>query len=186
MEEYYNEIVQNLDKPDKLSELLSVDIDRVDDRGRSVLHRAVICNDVMVMNHLLQNRAAINKTDNFGWTALHFASVRGSTDECRILLRNEAKCDIQATGGWTALHMAVMNVHYDVALLLLRNGARSDIGNIDGHDALCCANAEAIRQAIIKYRIMLPMQQCAKHIEQTLGKTDLYERNIWRIIWPYI
>jgi len=183
--EYYNEIVQNLDKPDKLSELLSVDIDRVDNRGDTALHVAACSNNGVVIKHLLRNRAAINKKNIMGWTALHETAFYNNVEACAELLQQGAQINEKNIVGSTALHLAVKNNH-DIVIFLLRNGALCDIEDNNGYYAQDYSKDDKMYQLLFKYKNMLPIQQCAKHIEQSLGKTDLYERNIWRVIWPYI
>jgi ankyrin repeat protein len=72
------------------------------------LHRAVIANNVAVVERLVSAKVDVNVCDQNGWTALHFAALEGYHDIVKVLL--EAKADIAICNldeHETALHLAV-------------------------------------------------------------------------------
>ncbi len=95
------------------------DLDRKDDRGATVLHRAVGAGtDVGPVLQLLDLGVALDEPDRFGWTALHVASAYGHTDIARALLDRGARPDRLTAQGRTPLDFAITNNHYDLVELL--------------------------------------------------------------------
>jgi len=89
------------------------------------LYRAVIANNVTIVESLISVKVDVNVCDENGWTALHFATLKGYSDIVNVLLevkedvmmRNLGECS-------TALHLAVKikgktntQVSYDMSML---------------------------------------------------------------------
>ena len=74
--------------------------------GYTVLHFAVVNNDIEIVNVLLAAGAGVNQTDNNGWTSLHFAVVHDDVEVVNILLAAGADVNQRDNGGNTPLHDA--------------------------------------------------------------------------------
>ena len=106
-----------------------------DSRGRSPLHWAVICNDAIAVETLLDFEADPNLIDNCGYVATDF--VRGSL-VCKSLL--DAKAQIRPNPdkkGRCALHHAVIRgTPIEVIDLLIDAGVDVNVADRDGETAL--------------------------------------------------
>ena len=72
------------------------------------LHRAVIANNVAIVERSVSTQVDVNVCDENGWTALHFTALEGYSDIVKVLL--EAKADVKMRNldeRSTTLHLAV-------------------------------------------------------------------------------
>lgn len=101
---------------------LDVEIDDVDESGRTALLAAAYKGRHDLVQYLLERNADINKTSNEGCTPLYIASYWGHVNIVKLFLQKGADCTI-ANNGWTPLNSASNNGHVEVVKLLLEKGA---------------------------------------------------------------
>jgi uncharacterized protein len=82
---------------------LGVDINSVDNAGRTTLIEAVFGGHPHTVQELLKRGANVNAQDADGWTALMEAASKGRADIVRILLAYGADARMKNKNGWTAL-----------------------------------------------------------------------------------
>jgi ankyrin repeat protein len=85
------------------------DVNGRDNRGETVLHRAVISDrapDYQMIRLLLRNGADVNARRQDQETPLHVAASLGITGAVRVLLEHGAQVDATTARGETPLHMA--------------------------------------------------------------------------------
>ncbi|XP_065584624.1 putative ankyrin repeat protein RF_0381, partial [Artemia franciscana] len=98
-------------------------IDAKDNQGRTALSKAVICNNLTVTAHLLENGANPNARGfHRDETVLHVASRNGNLNICQLLVLNGATIDA-SDYGVTPLSYAVAWNHISVTRYLLEKGA---------------------------------------------------------------
>lgn len=99
-----------------------IDIDAVDDEGRTVIHRAVIADDVEVIEKLLSKKANLSIKDKQGRTALHHTQWKGNYKIARLLI--VAGADVNATdyAGFTVLNYAAILGHTKLVMILIASG----------------------------------------------------------------
>jgi carbon storage regulator CsrA len=98
--------------------------EKLDQRGRSQLHDAVIDHRRGRIVELLAAGADVNGKDNCGWTPLHFAAQEQVVEIARTLLEAGAEVDSKYHSGNTPLWRAVSDYRGDGRLIeLLRQKA---------------------------------------------------------------
>ncbi|KAI9042079.1 ankyrin repeat domain-containing protein [Aspergillus affinis] len=93
--------------------------------GRTLLHQAVLGDNVGMISALLEHGANVMAQDGDGFTPLHLAAFRGNEQSASILLRNGAAASvcIPSGAGLTPIHLAVQNGHVPLVQLLIKHGA---------------------------------------------------------------
>jgi ankyrin repeat protein len=108
-------------------------INRKNQAGETLLHRAAAAGKVDEVRDLIERGALINVQCNAGWTPLHKASLKGYVEIVQLLSKHGAKTDIQSTDEHdTPLHDACSNGHLKVVQVLLEHGANPCIQNVQG------------------------------------------------------
>ena len=98
--------------------------EKLDQRGRSQLHDAVIDHRRGRIVELLAAGADVNRKDNGGWTPLHFAAQEQVVEIARTLIEAGAEVDSKDHFGNTPLWRAVSDYRGDGRLIeLLRQKA---------------------------------------------------------------
>ena len=98
--------------------------EKLDQRGRSQLHNAVIDHQGGRIVQLLAAGADVNRRDNGGWTPLHFAAQEQEVEIARTLIDAGAEVDSKDHCGNTPLWRAVSDYRGDGRLIeLLRQKA---------------------------------------------------------------
>ena len=114
-----------------------MNIDLVNDFGRTPLHCATDARHVPTIELLLDMGADPNVQDDLGINLIHDAAQTGDERLVRRLLRDE-RVDITAktVHGETALHRAAAGNHAEIVRMLLGAGVEINAKNIDGFTAL--------------------------------------------------
>ena len=98
----------------------SVDIQDLD--GRTVLHKAVIANDLTVVEKLLTKKADLTITDIHGRTALHHTQWHGNYKIARWLIAAGADMNQLDNSGFTLLNYAAIFGHARLVIALVASG----------------------------------------------------------------
>ncbi|XP_025111296.1 uncharacterized protein LOC112574436 [Pomacea canaliculata] len=143
-------------------------INKRNPKGETLLHRAAIKNDVVLLKQMLSVPGVdVNAQDNAGWSPLHEACHHGNVECVRALLKFVPKKTIDAyTSGAgklkrvdiralseekiTPLHDAVLKNHVSVVTLLLQYGGTSllQARTVLGNTPLDLARTEEMRQVL--------------------------------------
>lgn len=99
-----------------------VNVNAVDKDGRTVYHKAVIADDVEVMEKLLSKRADLNIQDKQGRTALHHTQWKGNYKIARLLIAAGADMDKPDYAGYTVLNYAAILGHTNLVVTLIASG----------------------------------------------------------------
>lgn len=105
-----------------------------DREDKTVLMRAVIEHNLLVLTHLLSAGADPSLTDAAGRTALHHAAVSGDDAGAELLIAADAPLDVRDRDERTALWYAAAHHLPDSAIVevLLRAGADTGARDIHG------------------------------------------------------
>ncbi|KAI0902853.1 ankyrin [Ustulina deusta] len=101
----------------------------------SLLHLAVVRENIDVLQLLLANGASANVKEFFNRTPLHWAAYRDYSTGVQLLLDYGADIQAAGTDGLTPLHMAAAAASFSVVNQLLDNGAETGCkgkGGVDG------------------------------------------------------
>lgn len=90
-----------------------------DDRGLTPLHVAVLCNQIAIVNYLLDYEIDIDVADSDGLTALHHACIRGHQGILLHMVHANADPTVTDTAGNTPLHCATDRGHESCVKVLL-------------------------------------------------------------------
>lgn len=99
-----------------------IDVDVVDKDGRTIFHKAVIANDLEVIEKLLTKKANLNIKDKQGRTALHHTQWKGNYKIARLLIVSGANLDEPDYAGFTILNYAAILGHTKLVIILLASG----------------------------------------------------------------
>nr|XP_009934728.1 PREDICTED: putative ankyrin repeat domain-containing protein 31 [Opisthocomus hoazin] len=130
--------------------LLSV-INRRNIYGETLLHRAVVGQDLDLVCNIIKAGGNVNVQDYAGWTALHGASVEGFYGIASELLKAGADVNARGNEQITPLQDAVKEGHYKMAELLLSYGADPLLKNELGRCALEEASDPSMRKLLESY-----------------------------------
>lgn len=112
------------------------DLHVLDDRGRSLLHWAVGCNQLEVFDNLIERGIKINKKDRDGYTSLYTAvqfNRNSLLDKLIILQENE---DWKSQQGASLLERAILDQNLSYVQKLIKNGVDIEILNKRGSSPL--------------------------------------------------
>jgi ankyrin repeat protein len=99
------------------------DVNLVDDNGRTILQKAIIADDLEVVEKLmLSKKADITIKDNQGRTALHHTQWKGNTKIARLLIANGARINEPDASGYTLLNYAAILGHIKLIQVLIAHG----------------------------------------------------------------
>jgi ankyrin repeat protein len=90
--------------------------------GRTVIHKAVISNDLAVVEKLLTKKADLTITDIHGRTALHHTQWHGNYKIARWLIAAGADMNQPDNSGFTLLNYAAIFAHARLVIALIASG----------------------------------------------------------------
>ena len=111
----------NLDLVRELCQAEEPALNDLDDLSRSVLHYAVMKNDIELMNILISAGVSPHHVDNTGATVLHYAAKNNNVQIVKCLRNFKNFEDTTDTHGRTALMWAASEGSYDVLKFMLEN-----------------------------------------------------------------
>jgi ankyrin repeat protein len=123
-------------------------------RHNSMLHRAVIANNIHDVKSIIENhKIDINYQNKDGRTALHYAAALDNSAIILYLLEHKAHLDAQDYEGWTPLHVAVNANAFDAVKILLEYHADGNVRNADDKIALDYAKNDIMRNIFMDHKI---------------------------------
>ncbi|MDD2292421.1 MAG: ankyrin repeat domain-containing protein, partial [Aliarcobacter sp.] len=99
-----------------------VNVDIQDNDGRTVIHKAVIANDLIVVEKLLTKKADLGIRDIHGRTALHHTQWHGNYKIARWLIAGGADMNLPDNSGFTLLNYAAIFGHTRLIIALIASG----------------------------------------------------------------
>ena len=108
------------------------DINSTDRSGATLLMRAVVCNDKLLVEKLIKIGADVNLVDDAKFNALHFASQDGRCEIAMILIKAGVDINAQDEYGNSPLLRAPSAATVEgkeMVELLLKNGANALLKN---------------------------------------------------------
>jgi len=115
----------------------NVDVDAVDENGRTALQLAAFDGFDEVVQVLLKNGADPRRIDGMGRTALMFASTGPHVKAVDLLLQANSPIDaVDKDEQFTAIMFAAAEGQLEVVESLLRAGANPDLRDVDSETAL--------------------------------------------------
>lgn len=100
-----------------------VSLDIQDKDGRTVVHKAVIADNLQVVEKLMIKKANLNIKDSHGRTALHHTQWKGNYEIARWLLAAGADINIPDNSGFNILNYATILGHARLVITLIKSGA---------------------------------------------------------------
>lgn len=99
-----------------------VDVNSKDKDGRTVLHKAVMADDIEVVEKILQKKPNLNIRDKQGRTALHHTQWKGNYKIAHLLAKFGADLNLPDAAGYTVLNYATILGHTKLVLVLIKSG----------------------------------------------------------------
>ena len=99
-----------------------VNVDIQDNDGRTVIHKAVIANDLLVLEKILTKKADLTLTDLHGRTALHHTQWHGNYKIARWLIAAGGDMNLPDNSGFTLLNYAAIFGHAKLVVALIASG----------------------------------------------------------------
>ena len=126
-----------------------MDVDQVDEGGRTALLLAAFNGHLQVVKILIQRGANVNHRDGVGRTALMYASTGPSPEVTRQLLSAGADPNLADNSeGFTALMFAAAEGKVGVVEVLLEHNADISLRDVDGDTALGFATQNGHRAIV--------------------------------------
>jgi len=125
----------------------------VDQSGRTVLHWAVLHDNLAAVQQLASNNKLLNATDKLGRTPLHFAA---SKEVCEALIKAGADTrlvsnnETLAYGGWNALHWAAWRGALSAVQFLATDKGLLNARDQEGCTPLLLAASREACEALLK------------------------------------
>ena len=94
--------------------------------GETLLHQAVLNNDISLAVELLDAGIDKNRSSSYGETPLYYAVAGAIHELVSLLLRAGADKNIANHKGETPLSRAIKNGHAEVVMMLLIDGMRTE------------------------------------------------------------
>ncbi|XP_023692275.2 uncharacterized protein [Paramormyrops kingsleyae] len=120
--------------------------------GETLLHLAVMDEDIHLVREILKVGACANKADYAGWTPLHVAAATSHYGIVVTLLEAGAVVNFSGDKGVTPLHDAIESGNYKIVELLLSSGANPLQRMDDGRSALDMTMDACLRKLIERYQ----------------------------------
>ncbi|PWE22120.1 hypothetical protein DF188_03135 [Aliarcobacter skirrowii] len=100
-----------------------VSLDIQDKDGRTVIHKAVIADNLQVVEKLMIKKANLDIKDNHGRTALHHTQWKGNYEIARWLISAGANLNETDNSGFNILNYAAILGHIRLVITLISSGA---------------------------------------------------------------
>ncbi|KAK4418354.1 Ankyrin repeat domain-containing protein 55 [Sesamum alatum] len=121
-----------------LIEEIKLDVDVIDDRGRTPLHHAVLHRHVDIAEYLLSVGACSSACDKWTYTPLHYAAEIGDILLLVMLMSGGASIDVESDYG-TPLQRAIAYRNKDAVEVLLDHEADADLAGREFFTPLLCS-----------------------------------------------
>src|SRR5574344_1875129 len=99
-----------------------INMDIQDKDGRTVIHKAVIADDLLVVEKLMIKKANLDIKDNHGRTALHHTQWKGNYEIARWLILAGANMNEPDNSGFNILNYAAILGHTRLVITLISSG----------------------------------------------------------------
>ena len=99
-----------------------IDVTTLDKDGKTVFHKAVIADDLEVVEKLLTKKTNLNIKDKQGRTALHHTQWKGNYKIARLLIAAGADINEPDYAGFTILNYAAILGHTRLVMVLILSG----------------------------------------------------------------
>lgn len=99
-----------------------IEINTVDKDGRTIFHKAVMSDDVEVVEKLLTKKTNLDIRDKQGRTALHHTQWKGNYKIARLLIAAGADINAADYAGFTILNYAAILGHARLVVVLIASG----------------------------------------------------------------
>ncbi|RBQ32711.1 hypothetical protein CRU92_03065 [Arcobacter sp. FW59] len=99
-----------------------VNLNIQDKDGKTVIHKAVIADDLVVVEKLMVKKANLNLQDNHGRTALHHTQWKGNYQIARWLISAGADMNLPDNSGFNILNYAAILGHTRLVITLISSG----------------------------------------------------------------
>lgn len=143
----------------------NVDINQIDENGRTAIHEAVINGSEAVVQSLIQNSIQLSILDSGGRTPLMHAAEGQNISIVKALTRAGAKADFLSQNGESSLHIAARNAEGGprILRLLLRPGTNILVEDENGLVPL----QTLLRTCQDQYRSEKDLLACVKLLSET-------------------
>lgn len=94
-------------------------VNKLDENGMTLLHKASQAGDLSTVISLLQQGADVCATGKSGWAAVHYAARAGYQEIIELLVQNDAYINVKNDSGATALDIAAQNGHFTLVKYLI-------------------------------------------------------------------
>lgn len=120
-----------------------------DDRGKTVLHYAVMGSATDVVRFLLSNESLVNQPDHYGETPLFDCARKGKLELAKMLIHHFAQVNVQNRQGELPIHLASRKGNIDLIKLLIENGSftnkKADDERLPIHEAILGGQKDVIQ-----------------------------------------
>ncbi len=99
-----------------------IDVNTLDKDGRTIYHKAVMANDIEVVEKLLTKKTNLDIKDKQGRTALHHTQWKGNYKIARLLIAAGADINAADYAGFTILNYAAILGHTKLVIVLIASG----------------------------------------------------------------
>lgn len=99
-----------------------IDVNTIDREGRTIFHKAVLSDDIEIVEKLLTKKTNLDIKDRQGRTALHHTQWKGNYKIARLLIAAGANIDEADHAGFTILNYAAILGHTKLVLVLIVSG----------------------------------------------------------------
>jgi len=99
-----------------------IDISTIDKEGRTIFHKAVMADDIEVVEKLLTKKTNLDIKDKQGRTALHHTQWKGNYKIARLLIAAGADINAADYAGFTILNYAAILGHTRLVIVLIASG----------------------------------------------------------------
>ncbi|XP_063924623.1 inversin-like [Zophobas morio] len=112
------------------------DLNKINDHGHTILHRAVIKRHRLTVEFLLEKSVKLDTLDKCNSSVLHWAAMIGDAEIVQILIKWNVEVNVIDNFGDSSLAVAAMNAHLEVLSLLLKEGGEANIVDKCGNSPL--------------------------------------------------